>query len=271
MTAQLQLPREVSALHPTDINIAERMRFYSQAHGVLYGQNADAVWLRTGIPVPSPFLNVIYQTRRRSGHAIASSIPHPHSMMQEQAAPLYYALKVEPSNLQPWFGHERLRSLGAVHQMVADLDELPAAPPLPTGLEIRRVLTLSALEQFIRILANTHSVSEAAVQRWCQFESDLGLSEISPWQRYLGLWHGQPIATAALFMDHLSAGVYHVETVPQARGRGVGSALTLAVLGVGRRRGYRVGTLLATNMGFNIYQKLGFRSHDPVNVYQWLD
>jgi predicted GNAT family acetyltransferase len=49
-----------------------------------------------------------------------------------------------------------------------------------------------------------------------------------------------------------------VATLPEARGNGIGAALTLKPVQDAREMGYRVGTLQSSEMGFNIYKKLGF-------------
>jgi len=47
--------------------------------------------------------------------------------------------------------------------------------------------------------------------------------------------------------------------LPEARGRGMGAALTRKPLQEAREMGYRVGILQSSAMGFNIYKTLGFR------------
>jgi predicted acetyltransferase len=57
--------------------------------------------------------------------------------------------------------------------------------------------------------------------------------------------------------------------MPQARGRGIGAAITLAPLLEARQMGYRVGILQASSMGYKVYQRLGFRDFGKLSVYLW--
>jgi ribosomal protein S18 acetylase RimI-like enzyme len=53
--------------------------------------------------------------------------------------------------------------------------------------------------------------------------------------------------------------MYCVATLPEARGKGIGAAVTLKPLQEARAAGYRVGVLQSSELGFNVYKKLGFR------------
>ena len=77
------------------------------------------------------------------------------------------------------------------------------------------------------------------------------------------------MATATLFLAAGVAGVYFVLTVPQARRRGIGRAVTLAALREARDLGYRIGVLGASRMGLPLYRRLGFQEYCRIAVYEW--
>jgi ribosomal protein S18 acetylase RimI-like enzyme len=68
------------------------------------------------------------------------------------------------------------------------------------------------------------------------------------------------------------ASVYAVGTVPAARGKGIGSAITLKPLLEARAMGYHYAGLFSTEMGIRTYQWIGFQLTDSrINRYLWRD
>lgn len=70
---------------------------------------------------------------------------------------------------------------------------------------------------------------------------------------------GRAQAASSLFMAEGHAFVTNVGTVPEARGRGLGTAATMATLDLARRLGREVATLTASVLGRGVYERLGFR------------
>jgi ribosomal protein S18 acetylase RimI-like enzyme len=76
--------------------------------------------------------------------------------------------------------------------------------------------------------------------------------------RFAGWLDGQIVGIGCLFHRHAVAGVYSVVTAKGFRRRGIAARLTAAALHKGRERGSHVGTLLSSEAGIPLYQRLGF-------------
>jgi len=141
--------------------------------------------------------------------------------------------------------------------MAVQLDGLHDAQPAAAGFEIRIVDDEESLQTWTKTFVNGYGLppdwEPLAFDLWRQLGLDL------PMRNYLGYLHGKPVATSSLFLGGGAAGIYCVSTLPEARGRGLGAALTLQPLLEAREWGFRIGVLQSSKMGFNIYKRLGFR------------
>jgi len=101
-------------------------------------------------------------------------------------------------------------------------------------------------------------------------DATLALGDAAPWKLYVGYWNGQPVATNMLFNGGSVAGLYCVGTIPEARGRGFGAAITLKPLLDAQTEGYRYGVLFAAEMAIPMYRKVGFRQVNiSIGRYVW--
>lgn len=151
--------------------------------------------------------------------------------------------------------------------MAADLGQLQQTV-LPASLAISRVETPEELSIWVETLGKGFGEGPAEAQWVGEIYARLGF-EHPAWRHYLGRLDGVPVATATLFLGAGVAGIYFVFTVPEARGRGIGGALTLAPLLEARALGYRVGVLGASTMGEPVYRRLGFREYCRIGLFEW--
>jgi predicted acetyltransferase len=79
------------------------------------------------------------------------------------------------------------------------------------------------------------------------------------------------VSTSLLFLAEGVAGIYFVATIPEARRRGIGFAITIKALKEAREMGYWVSILQASKMGEPVYRKIGFQEYCKISSYIWMN
>lgn len=153
--------------------------------------------------------------------------------------------------------------------MAADLSALPERVPAPDGFEIQPVRDQAGLSAWVETLGSGFGEGPVEAEWVGEMYRRIGYGGEGPWRHYLGRLDGEPVATSTLFLGAGVAGVYFVFTVEEARGRGIGAATTLAALRDARNRGYGVGVLGSSEMGYPVYRRLGFRELCKIGIYEW--
>ena len=77
---------------------------------------------------------------------------------------------------------------------------------------------------------------------------------------------GAPVACLLMTDDDGNSDVGLVAVVPEARGRGITQKLLGYALADAVERGNETATLVATRMGYPIYERVGFRALEPISM-----
>lgn len=143
--------------------------------------------------------------------------------------------------------------------MLIELQERPEPP----DIEGLRIVVASGPEErrdWGRLTIRSFEMEEnlGAAMGDCEATIPAEMFDIQP--RYTAYLNGHPVAVSSLVMSDGLAGVYAVATLPDARKRGIGTAMTLHAMAEGWRRGARSAILQATDMGRPVYERIGFRA-----------
>jgi GNAT superfamily N-acetyltransferase len=79
-------------------------------------------------------------------------------------------------------------------------------------------------------------------------------------QWFVGYADGEPVAGSMLYVLGATAGVNFIGTLEGHRGKGYGEAVTWQVVNAGVDAGCRHAILQASEMGFGVYERMGFRT-----------
>ena len=155
---------------------------------------------------------------------------------------------------------KRLEEAGLVRgegtRMAMDLRQLKQ-PAEPSGFESKKVEDLQTLETFSRLAPEAYGVAVSLQEAASSWLRRMGLNQNL--YQYLGCLGGKPVATSLVLLCSGVAGLYYVATLPEARGKGIGSAITAAPLIEAREEGYRIAILQSTKLGYPVYARLGFK------------
>lgn len=152
-------------------------------------------------------------------------------------------------------------------EMAIDLTSISSKQHTPEGLEIQLVDDDRSLRQWIHVASLGFGVPLEMEEIWFEFFNYAACR--TPFQTYLGLLHGKPVATSQLCISAGVAGIYNVTCLPEARQRGIGSALVIRPLLDARQIGMKIGVLQSSSMGYNAYKRLGFQDFGQLSVYLW--
>ncbi len=152
--------------------------------------------------------------------------------------------------------------------MAVDLDHLQRDFALPANFRWKSVRTHDELAAWTSIYSHARGYPESAYKLFNIF-ADLDLSEQSPIQLILGYLGDTPVSTYSVFMDDETAGFYSLTTLPEARGHGIGTAISIAAADLAAERGYQIATLLSEPPSRNICKRLGFvDGFGDMNIYR---
>jgi GNAT superfamily N-acetyltransferase len=249
-------------------NLFEYYEYLGRSPQAELHDSPSMTWLLTGIP--HSFLNGVLRTQLMPDNVdevIEETLAHfkakSATMFSWWAEP-----GTQPTNLGQFLVAHGLTYTDGGPGMAVDLLGLDEDVTAPSGLTIEHVGDAGTLEKWVHAAIMGFGLPDTS-ESAC-FDLFLGLGFDLPLRNYLGLLNGGPVATAQLFLAAGVAGIYWVTTVPEARRRGIGAAMTLAPLCEARAMGYRIGILQASPMGLGVYRRLGFQECCRMSHYAWV-
>ena len=136
------------------------------------------------------------------------------------------------------------------------LAPIPASVPAPADLVIERAVDEPGLERHIQALFNGYGIPDTFA-RPIMTPAMLANDSLAI---YTGLLDGTPVVSGFGVRTGRTIGVYNIATVPDARRRGFGEAMTARIAADGGASGCDLAILQASTMGFPIYSRMGYRT-----------
>ena len=213
-----------------------------------------------GTGLPAPVFNQVITDDGASEREVAAAV----ELLRTRGTPFCLVLRREQD--------ARFRVLAKRLSLNLDDETLPgmALEPIPPDL----VTAADGLD--IRVADDPAALRDHAVTagRGFGIPESITLAFIGQelWLRpgatpYVGYADGQPVVSGFSVRSGPTLGVFTIATVPEARGRGFGAAMTSRLIADGAAAGCTVAVLQASGMGRPIYERIGFRLVQAYDIF----
>ena len=153
----------------------------------------------------------------------------------------------------------------ALHPIPTTATQAPGSTPPAGTFEIRLVTDPAGLDEHLAVAAEGFGMPVDLLRPVI----GPALLERADCRVYVGDLDGRPVVCGLGVRIDRTIGVYNIATVPSARRRGFGAAMTARIATDGATDGCDVAILQASPMGRPIYERLGYRT--VVEYEAWIE
>jgi GNAT superfamily N-acetyltransferase len=248
-------------------NLAEFLLALGRAGGAEERDEPSVQWVIGGSPID--YHNSVVRASLADGEVDAAIRDMIAACERHQVPGTWHVgPSMVPADLGSRLIASGLRHDGSEPGMACDLDGVADVAP-PVGVRIRRVEDQLDLAAWTATLGAGFGEGPPEAEWVGAMYGRIGLVDDAIWRHYLALAGEEPVATASLFCADGVAGIYFVSTRPNARGRGIGAAITATALHEARDLGHRIAVLTSSQQGYRTYRRLGFEEFCTIDIYRW--
>jgi GNAT superfamily N-acetyltransferase len=153
--------------------------------------------------------------------------------------------------------------------MAIDLDQLGPAPQTPKDVAVEEVIDVEGIGAHMRLVACGSGLPPEFERAFRALLQGLPFGPGKPIRYFLASEQGKPVGTSLVVVSGRAAGIFSVATAPEARGRVVGALVTDVALRAAREASHRIAILESSQMGYNVYRRLGFEEYCQIGHYAW--
>jgi GNAT superfamily N-acetyltransferase len=190
---------------------------------------------------------------------ITENIENVSSYFKEQGQPFLWMVNptTKPETLASYLKTRGFKEMPGTPGMYVDLEKLVDDRPNPKNFMVEEVRE-EDLDRYFEVYCEGYPMPVELGKIFCNSRKNHGYRP-DVTRHCLGFLDGKPVATAQVFFAAGVAGLYGVTVLPEARGRGIGTEMSVYPLMIARSMGYSYAILDATQQGYGIYKRLGFR------------
>ena len=151
--------------------------------------------------------------------------------------------------------------------MAMPLDTTNIPGNLPSGFDIKRVVTKEQLTQFADVLSNGVAPPDENIKTFLTDTKEAAIAPASPLRLYVGYVGETPTAILEAFSAHGIISFYAAASLSSARGKGYSGALLINALREAKKAGLRLASLQTPEAGRPVYERLGFKPVGRIAAY----
>lgn len=199
--------------------------------------------------VPTPFFNRVFVFEAPAGDLSAAI-----EWMSDRDAP--FRVFVADPAVETVENHRRgLDLVKTGEQPGMAMTPLDGVPPRDSVVEITEVTGPEEREEYSTVTGSAFGWPPEVVE-----PIDRAALAANGVRLFLGRVDGQTAACGLLVRTGDVAGVYSIAVMEEFRRQGIGEAMTWEVLRVGRDDGCQAGVLQSSEMGYPLYERMGFET-----------
>ncbi len=248
-------------------NLFEIWALLGKIPSIQLEQRHDFIRFISGLA--SPLCNSVFRASIQNGN-VDQEVEAVLDPFKARNLPMFWwtGPATQPADLAKTLEAHGLSRADSAPGMAMDLSLLQE-PKWPSEFTIKRVDSPEMLHDWSGPMRRSFEMPDFVIEFFNEAFTYLGFDEDFPYQNYVGYWKGESVACSSCFLGAGVAGIYNVGTLEQARGQGIGTTLTAYPLLQARKKGFRLGILHASEMGYPIYLTMGFKEYCRVNAYLW--
>jgi N-acetylglutamate synthase len=222
--------------------------FVSSSPGARMLHEGHATAAMSGLPWPT--LNSVWPRRTDADPADVAKL-----LDEIAASDLPFALVLRPGDPTALADVATARGMTPVGEVPVMAADTALDVRLPDGLSIR-LLAPSEAPVFIRLFIAGFEFPVEVVERMVT-EDILKNDSV---RCYVGEIDGQPVATGMSVTTGAYTGLTNITTLPEYRGRGIGTAITARAVADGLAAGASWSWLMSSDDGYHLYASYGFQT-----------
>jgi Acetyltransferase (GNAT) family. len=161
--------------------------------------------------------------------------------------------------------------LESIPCLAVDVGTIPLEIQRIENIEISFVEDERELEIWEDISFAGFKMPQETRKQYNKFVKSFDIRESSPQKLFLAYWLGKQVATALLFCQENTAGIYFVTTLAEHRDKGIALALVRGAMKYAKASGYKYCILQSSKEGLNVYLQAGFEEYCQADVYSLPD